>query len=152
MQVKLCDPRLSALSVVATIKALYKFTSFLSFPLHHILQRNLTVCTAGKVSFFGANCRIKSAAISTSNRRGGRLTLGRDRLVGFGTAKQPGAEDDLVHDDREAVDVSLRSSGQQSVNARLLRSQQLRRRPQQRWKKNHVKTIKRQLKNVKMRT
>ena len=31
MQVKLCDPRLSALSVVATIKALYKYTSFLSF-------------------------------------------------------------------------------------------------------------------------
>jgi len=31
LQVKLCDPRLSALSVVATIKALYKFTSFLSF-------------------------------------------------------------------------------------------------------------------------
>jgi len=28
---KLCDPRLSALSVVATIKALYKYTSFLSF-------------------------------------------------------------------------------------------------------------------------
>jgi len=28
---KLCDPRLSALSVVATIKALYKYTSFL-FP------------------------------------------------------------------------------------------------------------------------
>jgi len=28
-QVKLCDPRLSALSVVATINALYKFTSFL---------------------------------------------------------------------------------------------------------------------------
>jgi len=32
LQVKLCDPRLSALSVVATIKALYKYTSFLSFP------------------------------------------------------------------------------------------------------------------------
>ena len=31
LQVKLCDPRLSALSVVATIKALYKYTSFLSF-------------------------------------------------------------------------------------------------------------------------
>jgi len=29
LQVKLCDPRLSALSVVATIKALYKYTSFL---------------------------------------------------------------------------------------------------------------------------
>ena len=35
LQVKLCDPRLSALSVVATIKALYNFTSFLSFiPVH----------------------------------------------------------------------------------------------------------------------
>jgi len=33
LQVKLCDPRLSASSVVATIKALYKYTSFLSFPL-----------------------------------------------------------------------------------------------------------------------
>ena len=33
LQVKLCDPRLSALSVVATIKALYKYTSFLSFYL-----------------------------------------------------------------------------------------------------------------------
>ena len=32
LQVKLCDPRLSAFSVVATIKALYKYTSFLSFP------------------------------------------------------------------------------------------------------------------------
>jgi len=32
LQVKLCDPHLSALSVVATIKALYKYTSFLSFP------------------------------------------------------------------------------------------------------------------------
>jgi len=32
LQVKLCDPRLSALSVVATVKALYKYTSFLSFP------------------------------------------------------------------------------------------------------------------------
>jgi len=31
LQVKLCDPRLSALSVVATIKALYKYTSFLPF-------------------------------------------------------------------------------------------------------------------------
>jgi len=31
LQVKLCDPRLNALSVVATIKALYKYTSFL-FP------------------------------------------------------------------------------------------------------------------------
>jgi len=30
LQVKLCDPRLSALSVVATIKALYKY--ILSFP------------------------------------------------------------------------------------------------------------------------
>ena len=29
LQVKLCDPRLRVLSVVATIKALYKFTSFL---------------------------------------------------------------------------------------------------------------------------
>ena len=29
---KLCDQRLSALSVVATTKALYKYTSFLSFP------------------------------------------------------------------------------------------------------------------------
>jgi len=35
LQVKLCDPRLSALSVVATIKALYKYTSFLSFPIHY---------------------------------------------------------------------------------------------------------------------
>ena len=33
LQVKLCDPRLSALSVVTTIKALYKYTSFLFFPL-----------------------------------------------------------------------------------------------------------------------
>jgi len=32
LQVKLCDPRLSALSVVSTIKALYKYTSFLCFP------------------------------------------------------------------------------------------------------------------------
>jgi len=39
LQVKLCDPRLSALSVVATIKALYKYTSFLflSFIYHYIL-------------------------------------------------------------------------------------------------------------------
>ena len=37
MQVKLCDPRLSALSVVATIKALYKYTSFLfSFPTTYL--------------------------------------------------------------------------------------------------------------------
>ena len=35
---KLCDPRLSALSVVATIKALYKYTSFLSFPFRCIVQ------------------------------------------------------------------------------------------------------------------
>ena len=34
LQVKLRDPRLSALSVVATIKALYKYTSFLSFLFH----------------------------------------------------------------------------------------------------------------------
>jgi len=33
LQVKLCDPRLSTLSVVATIKALYKYTSFL-FPFY----------------------------------------------------------------------------------------------------------------------
>jgi len=32
LQVKLCDPRLSILSVVATIKALYKYTSFLFSP------------------------------------------------------------------------------------------------------------------------
>ena len=37
LQVKLCDPRLSALSVVATIKALYKYTSFLSFPFFQTL-------------------------------------------------------------------------------------------------------------------
>ena len=39
IQVKLCDPRLSALSVVATIKALYRpnYTSFLSFPLSKLV-------------------------------------------------------------------------------------------------------------------
>jgi len=35
LQVKLCDPRLSALSVVATIKALYKY--ILSFPFPCVL-------------------------------------------------------------------------------------------------------------------
>jgi len=35
LQVKLCDPRLSALSVVATINALYKYTSFL-FPFPNV--------------------------------------------------------------------------------------------------------------------
>ena len=35
LQVKLCDPRLSALSVVATIKALYKYTCFL-FPFYYV--------------------------------------------------------------------------------------------------------------------
>jgi len=37
LQVKLCDPRLSALSVVATIKALYKYIlSFPFLPFHDI--------------------------------------------------------------------------------------------------------------------
>jgi len=42
-QATLCDPRLSALSVVATIKALYKYTSFLFlFPLHTDRQTDRT--------------------------------------------------------------------------------------------------------------
>jgi len=53
LQVKLCDPRLSALSVVATIKALYKYTSFLSFPTQSVsvamfarcLKAHLLSCT-----------------------------------------------------------------------------------------------------------
>ena len=49
LQVKLCDPRLSALSVVATIKALYKYTSFLSFSfnLNALLPSVLRHCWLG---------------------------------------------------------------------------------------------------------
>ena len=41
LQVKLCDPRLNALSVVATIKALYKYTSFLFLSYTEMRKRTL---------------------------------------------------------------------------------------------------------------
>ena len=44
------------------------------------------------------------------------FTLGRDRLVVFATTKQPGAVEDLVQDDGEAVDVSFLSSSRQSID------------------------------------
>ena len=42
LQVKLCDPRLSALSVVATIKALYTYTSFLFLYLAYYLTYEIS--------------------------------------------------------------------------------------------------------------
>jgi len=63
-----------------------------------------------------------------------RRTLGGHRLFVLGTAEQPGAVENLVHDDGEAVHVSFLSSGRQSDGSRLLRRHQFRRRPQKRWK------------------
>ena len=52
LQVKLCDPRLSALSVVATIQALYKYTSFpfFLFPLIHVVLLVLVLKLRAKIS------------------------------------------------------------------------------------------------------
>jgi len=66
--------------------------------------------------------------------RNAELTFGRDRLVIIATAEQPGAVEDLVQDDGEAVDVSFLSSRRHSDDRQTLRFQQLRRRPQQRYK------------------
>jgi len=58
LQVKLCDPRLCALSVVATIKALYKYTSFLSFPLLVTDMSPWTTATPGQEPLSKVLCGI----------------------------------------------------------------------------------------------
>jgi len=62
LQVKLCDPRLSALSVVATIEALYKFTSFLSFKQN--LETHGMSSRAGSFIFVMGKERADFAAVS----------------------------------------------------------------------------------------
>jgi len=67
LQVKLCDLRLSALSVVATIKALYKYTSFLSFPFKRVatlpcemfVLKNCNYPKLSEANFHAILCHLK---------------------------------------------------------------------------------------------
>ena len=54
-----------------------------------------------------------------------RRTLGGHGQFVVGTAEQPGAVEDLVDDDAEAVDVALLSSSRQTDDCCLLRRHQL---------------------------
>jgi len=60
-----------------------------------------------------------------------RLTLWRDRFIVLVAAEQSSSVEDLMQDDREAVDVALLGSRQQTDARRTPHFQQLWRRPQQ---------------------
>jgi len=82
LQVKRCDPRLSALSVVATIKALYKYTSFLFLSFH---LRNcwalvlLRVCMALCPARYGYRLFVWSVCQSVRNE----LLLQGNKWTGY---------------------------------------------------------------------